>query len=193
MTRLYKHYFLTRQGNLTHYCDIDKLRTQKIYVHSCRSFTGKIEWPMANQNVAWVLTGRGLMDCLQYYDNCLFLNVVKLLICNTDLFRCFRFLLSEMFSLKYMLRVTCRLFFLRFMWSKASNASCTENWHKERTYRLYCPLLTLHIVATSTNHGHIFQKRIKFLLVELMIVTLNLCLPDIYCCFPYISFILTDF
>ena len=30
MTRLYKHNFLTRQGNLTHYCDIDKLRTQKI-------------------------------------------------------------------------------------------------------------------------------------------------------------------
>jgi hypothetical protein len=26
---------------------------------------------MALQNVAWVLTGRGLMDCLQYYDNCL--------------------------------------------------------------------------------------------------------------------------
>jgi hypothetical protein len=29
---------------------------------------------MAHQNVAWVLTGRGLMDCLQNYDNCL-LNV----------------------------------------------------------------------------------------------------------------------
>jgi hypothetical protein len=28
---------------------------------------------MALQNVAWALTGRGLMDCLQYYDNCLFL------------------------------------------------------------------------------------------------------------------------
>jgi hypothetical protein len=27
---------------------------------------------MALQNVAWALTGRGLMDCLQYYDNCLF-------------------------------------------------------------------------------------------------------------------------
>jgi hypothetical protein len=27
---------------------------------------------MAHQNVAGVLTGRGLMDCLQYYDNCLF-------------------------------------------------------------------------------------------------------------------------
>jgi hypothetical protein len=26
---------------------------------------------MALQNVAGVLTGRGLMDCLQYYDNCL--------------------------------------------------------------------------------------------------------------------------
>jgi hypothetical protein len=26
---------------------------------------------MALQNVAWALTGRGLMDCLQYYDNCL--------------------------------------------------------------------------------------------------------------------------
>jgi hypothetical protein len=71
MTRLYKHNFLTRQGNLTHYCDIDKLRTQMIEVHSCHSFTGKIEWPMAHQNVAGVLTGRGLMDCLQYYDNCL--------------------------------------------------------------------------------------------------------------------------
>jgi hypothetical protein len=30
------------------------------------------EWPMALQNDAGVLTGRGLMDCLQYYDNCLF-------------------------------------------------------------------------------------------------------------------------
>jgi hypothetical protein len=30
MTRLYKQNFLTRQGNLTHHCDIDKLRTQKI-------------------------------------------------------------------------------------------------------------------------------------------------------------------
>ena len=30
---------------------------------------------MALQNVAWALTGRGLMDCLQYYDNCLFLKV----------------------------------------------------------------------------------------------------------------------
>jgi hypothetical protein len=27
---------------------------------------------MALQNVDGVLTGRGLMDCLQYYDNCLF-------------------------------------------------------------------------------------------------------------------------
>jgi hypothetical protein len=27
---------------------------------------------MTLQNVAWALTGRGLMDCLQYYDNCLF-------------------------------------------------------------------------------------------------------------------------
>jgi hypothetical protein len=27
---------------------------------------------MGLQNVAWALTGRGLMDCLQYYDNCLF-------------------------------------------------------------------------------------------------------------------------
>jgi hypothetical protein len=27
---------------------------------------------MALQNVAGVLTGRGLMDCLQYYDSCLF-------------------------------------------------------------------------------------------------------------------------
>jgi hypothetical protein len=26
---------------------------------------------MAFQNVAGVLTGRGLMDCLQYYNNCL--------------------------------------------------------------------------------------------------------------------------
>jgi hypothetical protein len=30
MTRLYKHNCLTRQGNLTHYYDKDKLRTQKI-------------------------------------------------------------------------------------------------------------------------------------------------------------------
>jgi hypothetical protein len=28
---------------------------------------------MALQNVDGVLTGRGLMDCLQYYDNCLFI------------------------------------------------------------------------------------------------------------------------
>jgi hypothetical protein len=27
------------------------------------------------QNVGGVLTGRGLMDCLQYYDNCLLLYV----------------------------------------------------------------------------------------------------------------------
>jgi hypothetical protein len=26
---------------------------------------------MALQNVTGVLTGRGLMDCLQYYNNCL--------------------------------------------------------------------------------------------------------------------------
>jgi hypothetical protein len=31
---------------------------------------------MALQNVAWALTGRGLMDCLQYYDNCLLLLIV---------------------------------------------------------------------------------------------------------------------
>jgi hypothetical protein len=29
---------------------------------------------MALQNVDGVLTGRGLMDCLQYYDICLYLN-----------------------------------------------------------------------------------------------------------------------
>jgi hypothetical protein len=30
---------------------------------------------LALQNVDGVLTGRGLMDCLQYYDNCLFISV----------------------------------------------------------------------------------------------------------------------
>jgi hypothetical protein len=31
---------------------------------------------VAHQNVAGVLTGRGLMDCLQYYDNCLFYKTI---------------------------------------------------------------------------------------------------------------------
>jgi hypothetical protein len=37
---------------------------------------------MALQNVAWALTGRGLMNCLQYYDNCLFLLAVVLILLN---------------------------------------------------------------------------------------------------------------
>jgi hypothetical protein len=36
------------------------------------SFNGMIEWPVALRNVALVVTGRGLVDFLQYYDNCLF-------------------------------------------------------------------------------------------------------------------------
>jgi hypothetical protein len=36
---------------------------------------------MANQNVDGVLTGRGLMDCLQYYDNCLFFSIFSALLC----------------------------------------------------------------------------------------------------------------
>jgi hypothetical protein len=39
---------------------------------------------MALQNVAWALTGRGLMDCLQYYDNCLFYYVLWSIFSNTD-------------------------------------------------------------------------------------------------------------
>jgi hypothetical protein len=32
---------------------------------------------MTLQNIDGVLTGRGLMDCLQYYDNCLLYYVVQ--------------------------------------------------------------------------------------------------------------------
>jgi hypothetical protein len=42
------------------------------FIEVIHSFNGIIEWPIAHQNVAGVLTGRGLMDCLQYYENCLF-------------------------------------------------------------------------------------------------------------------------
>jgi hypothetical protein len=36
-----------------------------------------IQWPMALQNVAEVLTGRGLMNCWQYYDNCPWLDTLS--------------------------------------------------------------------------------------------------------------------
>jgi hypothetical protein len=57
---------------------------------------------MAHQNIAGVLTGRGLMDCLQYYDNCLFIMAfcflcyIKYIVNNVFYAKCF----SEMFLLK---------------------------------------------------------------------------------------------
>jgi hypothetical protein len=53
------------------YTNLERKRFK--FIDVIHSFNGITEWPMAHQNVAGVLTSRGLMDCLQYYDNCLFI------------------------------------------------------------------------------------------------------------------------
>jgi hypothetical protein len=61
------------------------------------------EWPTALQNVDGVPSGRGLMDCLQYYDNCLFLlrhNVIShwpLLLCTLSLIPLFVYSICYIF------------------------------------------------------------------------------------------------